>query len=196
MALVIGQFKLGNLWRSQSEILNLIISHLHRYPEMRVKDAYKLLYQGTMGPEHENQSASDFDIRLREEYDRTTPDENLPLWENLRPDGEIVRVNFAPYKMRGGDARSIATLCLWTQSSFKGSTEDLKESWETFKRLCQDGRLRKFNPKQMTELDEWLVRHEYPPVPHSDVYIKSYKPAYRLIRREFLNLLSVERSER
>ena len=112
------------------------------------------------------------------------------MWENLRPDGEIVRLNFAPYKARGGDAASISTICMWSVSSFKGSQDDLRESWGTFKRLCQDGRLRKFNLEKLIKFDEWLVHHSYPPVQHSDAYREAYHPAYRLVRREFLNLIA------
>ena len=194
MALVIGQFKLGNLWRSPTEILNLVISHLHRYQNMEVNDVYKLLYQGTMGPEKLINSQPDFENQLKEEFSQSLAEENIPLWENLRPDGEIVRVNFAPYKSKGGDAATLTTLCLWTASSFKGNLEDLKDSWETFKKLCHDGRLRKFDMKRLTELDDWLIRDNFPPVEHTEIYIASYKPAYRLIRREFLNLLASEKS--
>lgn len=195
MVLVIGQIKLGNLWRSQTEILNLLAGHIHRYPKMEVNDAYKLLYQGTMGIEHVMIDAVSFESRLREEFDLTQASEKIPLWENLRPDGEIVRLNLAPYKFRGGDAGGLSTLCLWTASSFKGNLDNLKESWETFSKLCQDGRLRKFDAEKLTQLDEWLIRHDFPPVHHSDSYREAYLPAYRVIRREFLNLVSKENQD-
>jgi hypothetical protein len=190
MVLVIGQFKLGDPWRSPSEILNLIISHLHRYPLMEEKDVYVLLFQGTIGPKRLIYDDPKFEEHLNEEFELTNPDETIPLWENLRPDGEIVRFNLAPYKARGGDAGTLSTICLWTHSSFKGSLDDLKESWDTFKRLCQDGRLRKFDLEKLAKLDEWMVRQNYPPAQHSDAYSKAYRPAYRLVRREFLPLIS------
>jgi hypothetical protein len=190
MVLVIGQFKLGNPWRSPTEMLNLIIGHLHRYPVMEVKDVYLLLFQGTMGPKRMIYDDSRFEDQLREEFSQVSTDETIPLWENLRPDGEIVRLNLAPYKARGGDAGTLSTLCLWTLSSFKGSLDDLKESWDTFKRLCRDGRLRKFDLEKLVKLDEWAVRHNYLPAQHSEAYITAYHPAYRLIRREFLPLVT------
>jgi hypothetical protein len=190
MVLVIGQLKLGNPWRSPSEMMNLIIGHLHRYPLMEVKDVYILLFQGAMGPKRLNYDDPRFEEQLKEEFSQISPDETIPLWENLRPDGEIVRLNLAPYNARGGDAGTLSTICLWTNSSFKGSLEDLKESWDTFKRLCRDGRLRKFDLERLAKLDEWLIRHNYPPVQHSDAYREAYHPAYRLIRREFLPLIT------
>jgi len=190
MVLVIGQFKLGNPWRSPSEILNLIIGHLHRYPLMEVKDVYLLLFQGTMGPKKLIYDDSRFEDQLGDEFARVSPDETIPLWENLRPDGEIVRINLAPYKARGGDPDTLSTICLWTLSSFKGSLEDLKESWDTFKRLCRDGRLRKFELEKLATLDEWVVRHNFPPAQHTEEYTAAYHPAYRLVRREFLPLVT------
>lgn len=195
MVLVIGQFKLGNPWRSPSEILNLIIGHLHRYPRMEEKDVYLLLFQGTMGPKRLIYDDPMFDEHLHEEFSQTSLNETIPLWENLRPDGEIVRLNLAPFKARGGDVGSLSTLCLWTHSSFNGNLDDLKESWDTFKRLCQYGRLRKFDLEKLAKLDEWLVRHNYPPAQHSDAYREAYLSAYRLIRREFLHLITPGKSE-
>ena len=193
MALVIGQIKLGNLWRSQTEILNLVVSHIHRYPELEVRDVYKLLYQGAMGQEHLMNDAPRFEQRLTEEFESVSGNDNAPLWENLRPDGEIVRLNLAPYKIRNGNPGTLYTLCLWTASSFKGNSEDLKMSWETFNKLCNEGRLRKFDPEELSKLNEWLERHDYPPIHHSDRYRQAYQPAYRLIRREFLNLATIEK---
>lgn len=188
MAFVIGRFKLGNSWRSPSEILNLIVGHLHRYPLMEAKDVYLLLFQGTMGPVRMDYGGLDFETRLFEEFTLAKADESIPLWENLRPDGEIVRFNLAPYKGRGGDPGTLSTLCLWTLSSFKGNLDDLKESWKAFTRLCQDGRLSKFKPDEVTRLDEYLNKHNFPAQNHSDAYRAAYHPAYRLLRREFLNL--------
>ena len=191
MAFVIGQFKLGNLWRSSTEILNLIVGHLHRYPLMEAKDVYLLLYQGTMGPVRLDYAGPDFEKQLEDEFSQVDAAESIPLWENLRPDGEIVRFNLAPYKARGGDPGTLSTLCLWTLSSFKGNPDDLKESWKTFTRLCQDGRLRKFGSDEVSRLDEWLNKHNYPPQNHSDAYRAAYRPAYRLVRREFLNIAAL-----
>lgn len=188
MALVIGRFKLGNPWRSPSEILNLIVSHLHRYPLMDVRDVYVLLYQGAMGPVRLDYGGLDFDKGLLEEFSLAEADESIPLWEDLRPDGKIVRLNLAPYKARSGDPGTLTTLCLWTFSSFKGNLDDLKASWRTFTHLCHEGRLNNFKPGEMSTLDEWLSKHNFPPQNHSDTYRSAYHPAYRLVRREFLTL--------
>lgn len=190
MSLVIGHFKLGSPWRSPSEMLNLIIGHLHRYPLMEVKDVYILLFQGTMGPKRLIYDDPRFEEHLDEEFKLISPDESIPLWENLRPDGEIVRLNLAPYKARGGDIGTLSTICLWTHSSFKDSLDDLKESWDTLKRLCRDGRLRKFDLEKLAKLDEWAIRHNFPPLQHSEAYSEAYHPAYRLVRREFLPLIT------
>ncbi len=37
--------------------MDLIASHILRYPAMTARDVYKLLYQGILGPEHSMPSA-------------------------------------------------------------------------------------------------------------------------------------------
>lgn len=192
MALVIGNLRLGNLWKLQTEVFNLVISHYNRYPEMEIEDVYKLLYQGAVGPEHAINSPEIFENSLaREMEEMDAGNKSIPLWENIRPDGELVRTNLAPYKVRGGNAEALSTLCLWTASSFKGQKGDLREAWHTFQKICSDNRIRKFTLENFAILNEFLEKSDFPPVHHSKSYRNAYRPAYRLVRREFLSVLTL-----
>lgn len=189
MAFVVGNLKIGNIWKIQTEVFNLVISHFSRYPEMEVQDVYKLLYQGTMGPEHNIGSQEAFISRLIKEFQETEASaDGIPLWENMRPDGELVRMNLVPYRARGGTAQNLATLCFWTASSFEGKQSDLIEAWETFGRICSENRIRKFTSEKFSKYQSFLEKHHFPAVSHSESYKIAYHPAYRLVRREFLSL--------
>ncbi|MCD6577141.1 MAG: hypothetical protein J7K66_03905 [Anaerolineaceae bacterium] len=189
MAINIGSVTIGNLWKSQTELFNLVISHLNRYPAMEVQDVYTLIYQGAMGVDNYSADAGVFEERLIKEFEETTADEGQALWETIRPDGELVRVHIAALKARGGKQQVLSTLCMWTASVFRGDKEDLQDGWDTFQRLCRDNRLRKFPENEIYEFTEWVKKNEYPSTRHSIAFRDAYHPHYRLVMRGLLNLL-------
>jgi len=193
MAINIGSVTIGNLWKSHTELFNLVISHLNRYPAMEVQDVYTLIYQGSMGADKYLADADGFEERLIKEFEETKADEKQALWETIRPDGELVRVHIAALKARGGQPQALSTLCLWTASIFGGDTQDLMDGWDTFQHLCRDNRLRKFPENEISEFTEWVRKNKYPSTRHSAVFRDMYHPHYRLVRREFLNIL-IERT--
>lgn len=190
MAVIIGDLKLGNLWRSHSEIFRLLVSHANRYPQMGIQDAYKLLYQGSMGSEHLLDSVEEFEGDLLAEWENLEGDDRIPIWENIRPDGQIVRFYLAPYKARGGQTSQLLTMCYWSSTLFEGNLDDLKTSWETLVRICHEKRWNKFSPDEIAEFDHWLKKYQFPPVHHTEAYRKAYHPSYRLLQRKFLSILA------
>jgi len=189
VAINIGKVTIGNLWKSQTELFNLVISHLSRYPDMEVQDVYTLIYQGAMGVGYYSMDAGGFEERLIKEFEETMADEKKTLWETIRPDGELVRVHMSALKTRGVQPQALSTLCLWTASIFKGDEQDLMDGWATFWHICRDNRLSKFPEKEIFEFDEWIKKNKYPSTHHSAVFRNAYDPHYRLVRREVLNTL-------
>jgi len=91
------------MWK-RAPLIRLIDEHIARHPAMEPSDVYKLLYQGVLGPEHLIASAEDFATRLRAEYRAVSPDRAESLWEAVRPDGALVRLNLRPFRGRRGTA--------------------------------------------------------------------------------------------
>lgn len=195
MAVIIGDLKLGNLWRSHSEIFRLLVSHANRYPLMRIQDAYKILYQGAMGSEHNINSFEEFENDLSEEWEAVEKNAEIPLWENIRPDGQIVRVYLNPYKARDGRLSHLITLCYWSSTLIKANQDNLKTSWETLLKTCREKKWNKFPQSDIEEFDLWLKKYDYPPVHHTEQYRKAYNPSYRLLAREFLSILVLDEKE-
>ena len=189
MAINIGNVTIGNLWKSHTEVFNLLIGYLNRYPDMAVQDAYVLIYQGTMGTYYFSEDPNEFEKRLVQEYEKTEADDKQVLWESIRPDGELVRINFGPLKARGVRPERLSTLCMWTASVFKSDKEDLKDGWSTFDRLCSDNRCGKFSNEDVSGFTDWLTENGYPNLRHTPGYRKAYRPHYRLLKREFLIIL-------
>ena len=189
MAINIGSVTIGNLWKSQTELFNLVISHINRYPAMEVQDVYTLIYQGAMGAGNLSADVQGFTERLMKEFEETESDDKKALWETIRPDGELVRVYISALKARGGNMQALSTLCLWTSSIFVGDKEDLINGWDTFKHICTDNRLRNFPEEEILEISEWAEKNKYPSMRHSATFRETYHPHYRLLRRDFLNIL-------
>jgi hypothetical protein len=68
--------------------------------------------------------------------------------------------------------------------------EELKISWETLVKIVREKRWNKFAIEDILEFDHWLKKYQYPPVHHTEIYRKAYQPSYRLLQREFLNILA------
>jgi hypothetical protein len=189
MAINIGKVTFGNLWKSHTEVFNLIMRHLNRYPKMEAQDIYTLIYQGAMGASYFADDAESFEERLLEEFARVEGDQEKPLWESIRPDGELVRVHMAGLKGRGGKAQKLVTLSLWTVSVFRGDRDDMANGWETFSRICAEKRLSLFKQEEIETITKWAVENNYPSTRHSRTFREAYHPHYRLVKREFLQTL-------
>jgi len=171
------------MWDSPAAVARLIDDHLAHYPAMEPADVYKLLYQGVLGPEHLIASPEAFADRLRTEYGAVPPDQTQPLWEPVRPDGRLGRVNLRPFKARGGDVERLIAACLETAGPTWGTPAELRAAWATFVELCRSGRWVAFPLAGVLALADRLEAEGYPPVHHSTAYRQAYRPAYRLAAR-------------
>ena len=178
-------------WRSREALTKLVHGHLARYPAAEPRDVYKLLYQGVLGPEHLVDSMEEFKVRLWAELDEVQPDENEALWEPLRPDGLLGRLNLRPFKARGGDPARLLEACLRTTFQRWGTPEDLKRAWDTFSSLVREGVCPSISPGRIDILTRYLILHNYPSMRHSTMFRRGYAPAYRVVAARWTGMLLV-----
>ena len=179
------------MWKRAS-LTYLIDGHLARHPAMEPRDVYKLLYQGVLGPEHFIASPEDFVARLRTEYETVPPCAAEPLWEPVRPDGALVRLNLRPFRAGRGDVERLIAACLRTAEQPWGTPEELRTVWATFVELCRVERWEVFPLAEMLAFSAWLEEHGYPPVHHSAGYKKASTPGDRLVCSKFLSHLKIQ----
>ena len=156
---------------------------------MEPRDVYKLLYQGILGLEHLVASPEDFAARLRAEYEDVSADNTKPLWEAVRPDGTLGRLNLRPFKAREGDVELLTAACLRTAGQVWGMPDELRAAWATFVELCRAGQWPAFSLPEVLAFSVWLEDGAYPAAHHSPRYREAYRPAYRLVALEFLELI-------
>jgi len=166
--------------------LSLVHQHLAWYPLMELPDVYKLLYQGVLGSEHLVTSGQEFASHLQVEYDQQLPDPTQRLLEVIHPDGALYRLNLRPCKARQLQIGRLLPALLKTPELVRGSKAELLTAWEYFIECCAQGLLRIYEAAPLQSLSHWLIQQDYPVVHHSLIYIREYRPSYRLIAAAFL----------
>ena len=157
------------------------LEHAARHPRAEATDLYKFIHQSLYGPAHLIPSPEAARRYLDEELatlGTALPGE--PLFEPLG-DG-LARLNLRPWRAAGGDPTQLVQALVATANGVKGDAATMKAR---LKRACillertGDGRA-----KAMKELGEAMEAKAFPVVHHSETFIRSYSPAYRVVRTE------------
>jgi hypothetical protein len=176
------------LW-DERDLVQLIGDHLRRHPAVEVRDVYKLLYQGVLGPEHLIASPEEFAAWLRAEYAALAPETSEPLWESIRPDGRLGRLNLRPFKAAAGDLDWLIAACLRTAEQTWGTLEELRAVWAGFVGLCRARQWEQLPAAEAAAFSAWLEEHGWPAAHHSEGYRQANRPAYRLLAHQALTSL-------
>lgn len=161
--------------------ISLLHQHLHWYPLMELRDIYKLLYQGILGPEHMIANRQEYTRRLRNEFKRIHPDPLQRLLEPIQPDHSLFRLNLRAYKSRRPEVDLLVPLLLATSRKISATEYELLRTWSAFVQWCEKGLIQQFKSADLETFSRWLEQQAYPAVHHSKAYRREYQPAYRLI---------------
>jgi hypothetical protein len=173
-------------------LVGLLQQHLSWYPLMKPRDIYKLLYQGVMGSEHLISSPEEFTRRLHLEINRLQPKPLERLFEPVRPDQTLLRLNLRPHKSHHLGIDRLSPSLLETTRFVTGDLSDLKATWLSFIQYCETGQITNFKIGELHQVTRWLEKMEFPLVHHSETYRREYQPAYRLIAAKFVSGLRLE----
>lgn len=146
---------------------------------MRIEDAYKLLYQGTLGIEHLLTDTTAAKQYLADEWQAITAREDEPLYEIISPDSQWVRLNLKPYKASGGDIEKIWEAML-RSAQVTTNKEAFVKRWLELILLVNEKKL-PLDSSELHDFDKRIALANYPAVHHSHEYAKAYQPAYRVL---------------
>jgi hypothetical protein len=170
----------------EAGLRRLLADQAARYPGMQVQDLYKFLHQAALGSEHAvRDTAMARNWMDREIASLDTAAAFEPLIDPLLPDSQLVRVNLRPYLRKGGDPELLLHAFVRTANEYPGDSAALERFWSIAEVMCAEGGL----PFPAAELEAFFAaRREqgFPAVHHSEDYGRLYRPAYRVISREFL----------
>jgi len=94
-------------------------------------------------------------------------------------------VHLRPFQKAAKDLQELLHAFIRTANEWHGSVETLKEFYAQAVELAQAGSL----PVRSEEIREFFSKSEeqgFPAVHHSDIYQCLYRPAYRVVARQYL----------
>lgn len=166
-------------------MLEIIKAHVKKYPQMQPQDAVKLIYQSELGVGHLIKSADMFYERLISEF---TSLDNIPS-ESFVEDigGGYVRVDLNRLDTERLSLDSLSELCLRSAEECVGTlsafTEKLDLLSESFRELSFE-----FSERELFDFITAYKNIGMPPISHSDTYRALYKPAYRVVSKNLIDL--------
>lgn len=168
-----------------SNVRTILISHSKRYPHWNVTDLYKLIHQAAMGSEHAATDEAGARKWLVEEIRNmgNGPDERLI--DTIAPDGIVVRVHLRPLVQAKLDTEQILQAFIKTAQEFHGSTERLELFGKESADVAAEG-IFPFSAQEVTAYIERMKEKGFPAVHHSPAFESMYRPAYRVVDRNFL----------
>jgi hypothetical protein len=151
---------------------------------MQLVDIYKLIHQASLGSEHAVRDYEQARRWLEQEIASlgTGPDE--PVEDPISPQGDLLRIHLRPFLRQGGDIQGLLQAFVRTANEYHGSFDRLKRFWLAVELLAEKGRIE-------SRLDEvnafWteMEARDFPAAHHSPVYQERYRPAYRVVARQF-----------
>ncbi len=174
------------VWR---RVYDLVAQHKAARPEMRARDAYKLLYQGVFGVGH-IMGPGAWDYLQGEAKAVSLEDQpREPLMEPVSLAGAVVRVNLRPYIREGYPLHALMEAM--RHSDIEGNPAEFLDIWDTYAELVWNGQL-DFEHNEVDAVSKALDRAKPQPMHHTQQYRDAYRPAYRVVRRrEVLKILGI-----
>ena len=164
---------------------HVVAAQLGRYPEMRAEDVYKLAHQATFGPAHLITDEAAARRYLLDELGSVAADRQSPLVEPLADEPPLVRVNLGPFKAAGGDPESLLGALVATAVSVHGDAAAMRGRLDVALEVLRASG-RSGEAERLRALGAELEARGFPAGHHSEVYTRSYRPAYRVVRRDLL----------
>ncbi|MFO7810776.1 MAG: hypothetical protein R6V47_05345 [Candidatus Delongbacteria bacterium] len=164
------------------------LAHFQKYPLMKPNDMYKLVFQAAMGPGHavkDIKSVIDWmndEVRNLEQYD------DRELIEEIDPESLLVRVNLRPFIKNSGNTDKLCEAFVQTANSFPKKPEKIIKYLNDIPELAETGKI-SISKNELNTFFTEMNSKGFPVHHHSGIYRTNYKPAYRVICREFADFI-------
>lgn len=185
VALLVVLLVSGCVTDEERRFRTLLKEQATRYPAMTARDVYKFVHHAAFGSAHAIHDTAAVREWIADEVLTLPPRAGEPLYEFVRPDSALVRINLRPYLTMGLDPDQLSSAFIATGRTYAGSTQDLHRYWAV---TLQAARTKEI-PVTVAELDavfaEQAVRG-HTAIHHSSTYENAYQPAYRVVMRNHI----------
>lgn len=160
----------------------LLLQHAKTYPQLQIQDVFKFLHQSAFGCEHfvaSLEKATDF---IKKEYESGVQPAQIEVL-----DGPYCRVPLSALN-DGLRAETLGKLFVASAKREENGRPALLEKLRIARELVTAGLL-PFAEDAFDEAVAQWAAEGYPAIHHSDVFRENYRPAYRVIAKEFVTFL-------
>lgn len=167
------------------EIISILTFHTKKYPLMQPCDVIKLLYQNEFGGGHIIQDEKQSLLNIKKEYNALS----IEMYSDKMYLEEIGNqlIRFPLYALRKNfcTPEQLNQLFILSSAKHKGTLSGFLYKIDIIKNHFSDFSF----SFSKNDLELYLAQYEkdsYPMVSHSQTYRDAYKPAYRIVRKEYL----------
>lgn len=164
---------------------SIVKNHFTRYPLMQVDDFYKLAHQAALGSEHAVTNLDAARAWLESELAEMGSGPVEPMLDAISGDGCVMRIHLRPYLQAGYPLQELLESFLDTANRFEPDYASLRQNLDALLAAAQSGAIG-FQVEQLSSYFDRMAESGWPAVHHSPQYLQAYRPAYRVIAREFL----------
>lgn len=161
-----------------------VVDYFRENTGVEIPDIFKFLFQSCFGCEH---LVSDYETALKriEDEMQNAAADDLPGIEQL--DGDYCRVHLKMIK-DGQTAQKLCRIFILSSAAVPDAKARLETELEKLISYC-DGNGLPFSKKEMAQKTEEWRKDGFPPVHHSENFRAIHRPAYRVIKKEYLSAI-------
>ncbi len=152
-----------------NEIQKLMLCHYKKYPQMRITDVFKLLYQNEFGCGHMIANSEDSLNMILEEAAELKSYEH----EAAEPIGNGLCRLYLSVLRSDLSAETLNRFFIITANQPRGNARGFEEKAAAFKLLCENGGL-PFNAAEVARMMSEYRAANYPAMRHSPQYRQAY----------------------
>lgn len=168
-------------------IKQTILEQIKKHPQSEITDVVKLVFQNEFGGGHLIKD-EDFSLkRIISELNSTTPNTDIQLTEDIG--NGIVRLNFNALTDKIS-AEAINKCFILSAQEIQGNINSFEMKLTKLQELCEDNMM----PFSKEELIKYISKYKemgYPAVSHSETYKNAYSPSYRIMKKEYADILEL-----
>ena len=163
-----------------------IYIHYLDFPGFCIADAYKLVYQGCMGPGHAIADPEAVKQWLDREWESIGASSHDGLYSDVTIHFPVHRINLRAAKFFDVSKGRILEEFINLAEVFPKRPDLLREIWTEISQQIEAGKELVCNPGELANFNAKLEENDYPAMHHSRKYAEINKPAYRLVN-EIIN---------
>jgi hypothetical protein len=163
----------------------VVLAHVARYPAMTVTDLYKLTHQAAFGAEHAIPDSATAAAWLEREWSALPDTSTEALLDTIAPGGAAVRISLRAWKAAGRPQAAVLRAFLATGREHRGNELRFERYWRDVIALARESKI-PFDVEPLVRHADQMRTGGYPAVSHSDIYKRTYAPAYRVVSRTAL----------